>query len=293
MFVEGLLRELRVIRVTAGRLESAIATEDFDSVVGWEMLEMSAEGHRMLPVAFQYTFTGPRSGFGQARFDRLTMAQSESVQYLMVGGPTSNRPHLHGLEPYPEDMTKGLGHHFTRKNEGAKKMQDIRRPIKAQPGRSRGAATTELFQWAARTTVLRRPQITDPRLKRAAASMVSPSFGSRKRDALDVDRDLSGFRRLALSRSNSNVMGVDSDVYKDEGYDAHEEFIDDDAGDPASQDSMFADSLDGQMRRRSDDSAHMSSRGSVARGSMRAGPRGTIDVGYKPAPRASMFGVSR
>merc|ERR1719163_1241535 len=109
---------MRVAKVAAGRLESAIATQDFDCLLGWEMLEMSAVGHRMLPVAYQYTFTGPRSGFREGSFERLTMPQSDSVHFLMIGGPTSNRPHLHGLEPYPEDLTKALGHHFTRKNEG-------------------------------------------------------------------------------------------------------------------------------------------------------------------------------
>lgn len=221
MYVEGLLRDLRVVRVAAGRLESVIATDEFDTVLGWEMLEMSAVGHRMLPVAFQYTFAGPRSGFNEARFDRLLMAQSEAVQLLFIAGATSSRPHLHGLEPYPEDVTKKLGHHFTRKNEAAKRRLDASaRP--QQTRKVRGVSATELFKWAARSSATRKPGITDPRLKRAAAAMVSPSFGSRKRDALDVDRDLSGFRRLALSRADSLVMGVDSDIYKDHEYDAFE-----------------------------------------------------------------------
>jgi alpha-tubulin suppressor-like RCC1 family protein len=221
MFVEGLLREVRVVKVAAGRLESAVATEGFDTVLGWEMLEMSAVGHRMHPVAYQYTFTGPRSGYNAAGFDRLSMAHSDAVQFLYVGGPTSVRPHLHGLEPYPEDITKALGHHFTRKNEGAKKRQDIQ-PRQTRRG-ANGRATTELFQWAARSTKNRRPTITDPQLKRAAASMVSTSFGARKRDVLEVDRDLSGFRRLALSRAHNAIMEVDSDCYKEHDYDAHEE----------------------------------------------------------------------
>ena len=60
---------------------------------------------RMLPVAYQYTFCGPRSGFNDSKFDRLSMPQSDAVHFLMVGGATSSRPHLHGLEPYPEDLS--------------------------------------------------------------------------------------------------------------------------------------------------------------------------------------------
>merc|ERR550537_1760791 len=119
----------------------------------------------MLPVAFQYTFTSPRSGFNEARFDRLMMAQSEAVQYLFVGGYTGPKPHLHGLEAYPEDVSRALGHHFTRKHEGAKRMKDLKplqRRKKIPKAGTTSLATTELFQWAARTTGTRRPIHTDP-----------------------------------------------------------------------------------------------------------------------------------
>lgn len=224
MFVEGLLRELRVVRVAAGRLESVIATEDFDAVLGWEMLEMSSVGHRMLPVAYQYTFTGPRSGLSEANLDRLSVTQSDAVHFVMVGGPASSKPHLHGLDPYPTEFTSNSCHQFARKNDGTKRRLEAAPP--KNKTMSRGLAHTELFQWAARSTGCRRPTTTDPRLKRAAASMVSPSFGARKRDVLDVDRDLSGFRRLALSRATSQIMNVNSNCYKEEAYDAREEFLD-------------------------------------------------------------------
>jgi len=149
------------------------------------------------------------------------MAHSEAVQYLFVSGPTSKKPHLHGLDAYPEHITKSLGHHFTRKGEGDKHKVD-KQPSAKKPGAS-GHATRELFSWASRTTGARSPTITDPRLKRAAASMVNPSFGNRRRDTLEVERDLSGFRRLAFSRHDNEVMGVSSDCYKDEDYEAHEE----------------------------------------------------------------------
>jgi hypothetical protein len=229
MFVEGLLRELRVNRVAAGRLESAIATEGFDCVMGWEMLELSAVGHRMLPCAFQYTFAGPSSDVARANLDRLNMVHSDAVQFLMVGGPASDRPHLHGLDPFPDHLIQGLGHHFTRKNEGAKRKKDLGSKSKVPP-QQKGQSHKELFQWAAATSQNRRWQLTDPRLKRAAASMVSPSFGTRKRDELDVDRDLSGFRRLALARHRSLLLHVEDSCYKDDDYEAHsdsEEGMDD------------------------------------------------------------------
>jgi len=226
MFVEGVLREMRVVSVAAGRLESAIATQDFEVCLGWEMLEMSAVGHRLLPVAYQYTFTGPRSGFQQAELSRMKMAQSDGVQFLLTAGATSDVPHLHGLEPYPEDMTSQLGHHFTRKNEGLLRMQKRqeaqRRRVAHHKGPvATGTSTTELFSWAARTCKNRQWTTTDPRLKRAAAVMVSTQFGTHKRDTLEVERDLSGFRRLALSRHDSVIMGIDSECYRDEAYAVH------------------------------------------------------------------------
>lgn len=226
MFVEGVLREMRVAKVAAGRLESAIATQDFDVVLGWEMLEMSAVGHRLLPVAFQYTFAGPRAGISEANLTRMSMPQSDAVQFLLLGGPTSKVPHLHGLEPYPEDMTIQLGHHFTRRGEGLQKKDEFLRQRHKKPNNP-GAAITELFQWAQRSCKSRSWTTTDPRLKRAAAVMVTTTFGARKRDALEVERDLSGFRRLALSRHDSVVMCVDSDCYKTEDYEFKEELGED------------------------------------------------------------------
>lgn len=226
MYVEGVLRDLRVTKVAAGRLESAIATTDFDVVLGWEMLEMSIVGHRLLPVAFQYTFTGPRTGFNQANITRMSMPQSDAVQFLFCGGPTSQVPHLHGMEPYPEDMSSQLGHHFTRRGEGVQKKElHLLRRQQKRPGKT-GVSVQELFNWAARVCNSRCFTTTDPRLKRAAAVMVTTAFGARKRDLLEVDRDLSGFRRLALSRHDSNVMNIGSECYRDSHYDVHEELGD-------------------------------------------------------------------
>lgn len=231
MFVEGLLREMRVVAVAAGRLESSVATADFEIVLGWEMLEMSAVGHRLLPVAFQYTMAGPSSGCTQSKMHRLKMAQSDAVQFLLMGGATSPVPHLHGLEPYPEDISIKLGHHFTRKGEQQQKREELVRQQKIakrklQP--NNGAAITELFQWAQRSCSNRQWHITDPRLKRAAAVMVTTTFGAKIRDSLEVERDLSGFRRLALSRHESAVLGCDEDTYKDHDYEVHEELGDTD-----------------------------------------------------------------
>jgi hypothetical protein len=251
MFVEGVLRELRVVQVAAGRLESVIATEGFDAVIGWDMLEMSNVGHRMLPVAYQYTLTGPRSGFMDARFERLKMVQSEAVQCLVLGGKLpSGDDHLHGLDPFPHDDNPHRprrGQHFMKKNDGHKKRTDALKPRVPKRPVARGVAHSEMFQWAEKANKYRKQMYTDPRLKRAAATMVSPSFAVRQRDILEVERDLAGFRRLALSRQDSNVIGVSSDDYKVRNYDAHEEV---DPGTAVSElASSLDDSVDGTRRR--------------------------------------------
>lgn len=259
MYVEGVLRELRVVQIAAGRLESAIATEGFDAVMGWEMLELSNVGHRMMPVAYEYTFTGYKTGYSNAKFERLKMAQSDAVQCLLLGGQhPCGEDHLCGLEPFPDDETKVRGRHFMKKNDGIKKKADMTKPIAARKPVAKGLASKEMFTWAAKSTKQREVQrhttfaMTDPRLKRAAANMVSLGFASKSRDILEVERDLAGFRRLALSRQDSSLIAVDSSEYKIGNYDAHEEAVFDDASNAASDlASSFVDSVDGTIHRRS------------------------------------------
>jgi hypothetical protein len=258
MFVEGIIRELRVVQIAAGRLESVIATEGFDKVMGWDMLEMSNVGHRMLPVAYEYTFTGRKPGYSDAKFERLRMAQSDAVQCLLLGGRLPcGEDHLFGLEPFPDDETKLKGRHFMKKNEGIKKNMDLTRPNIPKKPVAKGMAAKEMFQWAEKNTKIRAAQkhltaaVTDPRLKRAAASMVSLGFASKSRDIMEVERDLGGFRRLALSRQDSAVIAVDSSEYKIRNYDAHEEFADGESVAPTDLASSFVDSVDGAVHRRS------------------------------------------
>jgi len=258
MYVEGVLRELRVVQIAAGRLESAIATEGFDAVMGWEMLEMSSVGHRMLPVAYDYTFTGRKPGYSEAKFERLKMAQSDAVQCLLLGGrlPCGD-DHLYGKEPFPDDETKMKGRHFMKKNDGFKKKTDLTKPAISKKPVAKGMAAREMFTWAEKNTKHRAtqkhhgPTFTDPRLKRAAASMVSLGFASKARDILEVERDLAGFRRLALSRQDSHVIAVDSSEYKIRDYDAHEEAVDDRSIAETDLASSFVDSVDGAILRRS------------------------------------------
>jgi hypothetical protein len=149
------------------------------------------------------------------------------------------------------------GRHFMKKNDGFKKKTDLTKPAISKKPVAKGMAAREMFTWAEKNTKHRAtqkhhgPTFTDPRLKRAAASMVSLGFASKARDILEVERDLAGFRRLALSRQDSHVIAVDSSEYKIRDYDAHEEAVDDRSIAETDLASSFVDSVDGAILRRS------------------------------------------
>jgi len=218
MFVEGVLRELRIVKVAAGRLETAVTTENFDVLLGFEMLEKSQVGHRLLPVCYQYTMTGPKTGYNDAIFSRLRIIKSQALQLLYVGGATADyQTHLDPT-PDPEGPKVRTGHNFMRKGMGHKQLIN---PHAANGNNRRGRqglASQELFQWSKRHLLERATTQTDPDIKIANSQSVTKSHGNRQRDYLESDKGLVAYRRLAMSRKDSNILGLPEEIWKINGY---------------------------------------------------------------------------
>lgn len=209
VFVEGALRDLRAVRVGAGQVETVVATEHFHTIVGWELLESSSHGKRLKPAIYQYVLTGPEGSCRRADKNLLYMPFSSALQLVLLG---SNDEDGFG-DVRPEATVKTLNKSASSgafpagfRNADAKKRET------PSVGREAESTAPELFEWAARLQPVQkmmrkeaRPTWKTTRANVASSHTVTASNASRLRDALALDDDIAGYRRLELIRKRSKM----------------------------------------------------------------------------------------
>eukprot|EP00929_Paragymnodinium_shiwhaense_P060823 TRINITY_DN30364_c0_g1_i1.p1 TRINITY_DN30364_c0_g1~~TRINITY_DN30364_c0_g1_i1.p1 ORF type:complete len:2516 (-),score=677.84 TRINITY_DN30364_c0_g1_i1:279-7826(-) len=225
VLIEGCLSKLRVTRVGAGRVNSAVQAEGLDTIIGWELLEPSDDGNKIVPAIYQYTLTGPRFGprSGDTRGGRLSMAHSDALEILLV-----------------QDMITGSGHEFTAQPAGVGRVgrpgeqgrggpgavgtlelsATTRTPMKSgnqheaelrrihasrksttalEKNFSRNAGNV-LFEWARATQDARPYQDFDTPRRASLLFEVGAKLSMVRREPVELDRDLAMIRRLAEKR---------------------------------------------------------------------------------------------
>eukprot|EP00927_Polykrikos_kofoidii_P037261 TRINITY_DN31398_c0_g1_i1.p1 TRINITY_DN31398_c0_g1~~TRINITY_DN31398_c0_g1_i1.p1 ORF type:complete len:755 (-),score=95.95 TRINITY_DN31398_c0_g1_i1:27-2222(-) len=226
VIVEGALSQLRIVRIGAGRSESAVQAEGMDTLLGWELLEIAEVGKEVLPAVYQYTLTGPRFGprSDDTRSGHLTFAHSDALQMLLVdnasprGNGLANQhtpssagsgqgvklstPQLHGLvEPSPSTRSEPSA--GGRLDADRRRAYAMRKPTTVYTKNFNQNADSKLFEWATSQQELGSQRSFDSLSpKKLSMFDVDARLTVRRREPAELDRDIAKLRYLAHKRND-------------------------------------------------------------------------------------------